>query len=185
VRLQGQYADEETGLSYNRWRYFDGDGRFVSADPVGLAGGTNSRRFGVNPISSADPLGDIDVNQGEFSLYHIVHRETGEVAYVGITNDPTRREREHEGSTRASGDYVFREVESDLKFGQARGYEQADIAHLKTLRTCRRGEDIVPGDGNRQRSYDSARELDPRDLRAQDFRTHRLARARTQPPRSR
>ena len=42
VRFQGQYYDNESGLHYNRFRYYDPDiGRFVSIDPIGLAGGTN------------------------------------------------------------------------------------------------------------------------------------------------
>jgi RHS repeat-associated protein len=40
LRFQGQYYDAETGLHYNRFRYYDPDiGRFVSQDPIGLAGG--------------------------------------------------------------------------------------------------------------------------------------------------
>jgi RHS repeat-associated protein len=40
VRFQGQYLDVETGLHYNRFRYYEpGAGRFVSQDPIGLAGG--------------------------------------------------------------------------------------------------------------------------------------------------
>ena len=47
LRLQGQYADEETGLHYNRWRYYDPDaGRFLSTDPIGLAG--SSVRAGIS-----------------------------------------------------------------------------------------------------------------------------------------
>lgn len=39
-RYQGQYGDEETGLYYNRFRYYDADdGRYVSQDPIRLAGG--------------------------------------------------------------------------------------------------------------------------------------------------
>ncbi|MEJ2613056.1 MAG: RHS repeat-associated core domain-containing protein [Candidatus Thiodiazotropha sp.] len=35
-RFQGQQFDEETGLHYNRFRYYDpGVGRFVSQDPLG------------------------------------------------------------------------------------------------------------------------------------------------------
>ncbi|WP_226858554.1 RHS repeat domain-containing protein [Diaphorobacter aerolatus] len=38
-RFQGQQSDEETGLHYNRFRYYDpGVGRFVSQDPIGLLG---------------------------------------------------------------------------------------------------------------------------------------------------
>ncbi|MCO1454915.1 RHS repeat-associated core domain-containing protein [Burkholderia multivorans] len=39
LRFQGQYFDHETGLHCNRHRYYDpGSGRFVSKDPIGLAG---------------------------------------------------------------------------------------------------------------------------------------------------
>jgi len=37
LRFQGQYFDEETGLHYNRFRYYAPDiGRFISQDPIGL-----------------------------------------------------------------------------------------------------------------------------------------------------
>ncbi|EFM17530.1 RHS protein [Pantoea sp. aB] len=42
LRYQGQYFGAETGLLYNRFRDYDPDaGRFVSQDPIGLAGGVN------------------------------------------------------------------------------------------------------------------------------------------------
>jgi RHS repeat-associated protein len=38
LRLPGQYADEETGLCYNRHRYYDPEtGHFLSPEPLGLA----------------------------------------------------------------------------------------------------------------------------------------------------
>ena len=58
LRFQGQYFDAETGLHYNRFRYYDPDvGRFISQDPIGLAGGTNSFRYAPNPIGWIDPNG--------------------------------------------------------------------------------------------------------------------------------
>ncbi|RWX42975.1 RHS repeat-associated core domain-containing protein, partial [Candidatus Electrothrix aarhusensis] len=58
IRLQGQYADTETGLYYNRYRYFDAEaGQFVSADPLGLAAGSNVYEFAVNAAGWIDPLG--------------------------------------------------------------------------------------------------------------------------------
>jgi RHS repeat-associated protein len=58
LRYQGQYFDAETGLHYNRFRYYDPDaGRFVSHDPIGLAGGVNLYQYAPNPLSWIDPLG--------------------------------------------------------------------------------------------------------------------------------
>ncbi|RYC39743.1 RHS repeat-associated core domain-containing protein [Pectobacterium zantedeschiae] len=58
LRYQGQYFDAETGLHYNRFRYYDPDaGRFVSQDPIGLAGGLNLYQYAPNPIGWVDPLG--------------------------------------------------------------------------------------------------------------------------------
>ncbi|KAB0645094.1 RHS repeat-associated core domain-containing protein, partial [Burkholderia diffusa] len=58
IRFQGQYHDHETGLHYNRHRYYDPNtGRFVSKDPIGLAGGLNSYQYAPNPVQWTDPLG--------------------------------------------------------------------------------------------------------------------------------
>ena len=58
IRFQGQYLDDETGLHYNRHRYYDPvSGRFVSKDPIGLLGGINTHAYAPNPVQWADPLG--------------------------------------------------------------------------------------------------------------------------------
>lgn len=58
VRFHGQYFDAETGLHYNRFRYYSPDvGRFVSNDPIGLLGGENFYAYAPNPIMWVDPLG--------------------------------------------------------------------------------------------------------------------------------
>ncbi len=39
-RFQGQYEDEEIGLYYNRFRYYDPEtGQYTQQDPIGLVGG--------------------------------------------------------------------------------------------------------------------------------------------------
>ncbi len=59
IRCQGQQEDAETGLFYNRHRYFDPIiGAYVSADPIGLRGGVNPYAYGCsNPYFWIDPLG--------------------------------------------------------------------------------------------------------------------------------
>jgi RHS repeat-associated protein len=58
VRFQGQYLDDETGLHYNRFRYYDPDiGRFISIDPIGLLGGANNFQYASNPVGWVDPFG--------------------------------------------------------------------------------------------------------------------------------
>jgi len=58
IRFQGQYFDAETGLHYNRNRYYHPVvGRFITVDPVGLLGGNNNYEYAPNPIAWVDPLG--------------------------------------------------------------------------------------------------------------------------------
>ena len=58
IRFQGQYHDHETGLHYNRYRYYDPQvGRFVSEDPISYAGGLNLYAYAPNPTGWVDPLG--------------------------------------------------------------------------------------------------------------------------------
>lgn len=57
-RFQGQIYDSETGLHYNRFRYYDPDaGRFISHDPIGLLGGKNNFQYVPNPVEWVDPYG--------------------------------------------------------------------------------------------------------------------------------
>lgn len=59
IRFQGQWEDEESGLYYNRYRYYDpAMGRYVTQDPIGLAGGLNTYGYVAgNPVSYTDSLG--------------------------------------------------------------------------------------------------------------------------------
>ena len=58
LRFQGQYYDCESGLHYNRHRYYDPDnGRFISQDPISIAGGENLYVYAPNPVMWVDPLG--------------------------------------------------------------------------------------------------------------------------------
>jgi len=58
LRFQGQYYDVETGLHYNRYRYYDPQvGRFIGKDPIGFAGGLNVYVYAPNPTEWIDPFG--------------------------------------------------------------------------------------------------------------------------------
>ena len=57
--MAGQYFDAETGLHYNYHRYYDPKiGRYLTPDPIGLAGGINPFVYAnLNPINLIDPYG--------------------------------------------------------------------------------------------------------------------------------
>ena len=58
-KYQGQYEDAETGLYYNRFRYYDPNaGSYISQDPIGLAGGNPTLYGYVSDINTyLDVLG--------------------------------------------------------------------------------------------------------------------------------
>jgi len=57
-RWPGQYEDEETGLYYNRFRYYDPEaGRYISQDPIGLVGGLEVYHYPHDPLMGIDPFG--------------------------------------------------------------------------------------------------------------------------------
>ncbi|KRV92302.1 RHS element protein, partial [Escherichia coli] len=50
--------DEESGLYYNRHRYYDPlQGRYITQDPMGLKGGWNLYQYPLNPLQQIDPMG--------------------------------------------------------------------------------------------------------------------------------
>jgi RHS repeat-associated protein len=77
--MQGQYHDEETGLYYNRYRYYDpGPGQFASQDPIGLLGGVNHYQYAPNSASWIDPLG-LNPRYQEFLSRHGVDKAKGKL----------------------------------------------------------------------------------------------------------
>ena len=58
-RLPGQTFDDETGLHYNYYRYYDPNtGRYLRPDPIGLQGGVNLYQYaGSNPVNMIDIWG--------------------------------------------------------------------------------------------------------------------------------
>ena len=83
-KYQGQYEDAETGLYYNRFRYYDPNaGSYISQDPIGLAGG-NPTLYGY--------VKDINILIDIFGLYayYQLKDASGNVVYHGITDRPVQ-----------------------------------------------------------------------------------------------
>jgi RHS repeat-associated protein len=58
LRFPGHYFDEELGLNYNRFRYYDPIlGRYLQSDPIGILGGVNVYAYHPNPLERADVRG--------------------------------------------------------------------------------------------------------------------------------
>jgi RHS repeat-associated protein len=58
LRLPGQLFDEETGLHYNRFRYYSPEAaQFISPDPIGYGRSKNLFRYAPNAIGWTDALG--------------------------------------------------------------------------------------------------------------------------------
>ncbi|EOT1927550.1 TPA: hypothetical protein I8614_005066, partial [Serratia marcescens] len=54
LRYAGQYQDDESGLHYNLFRYYEPEvGRFTTQDPIGL----NLYQYAPNPLMWVDPFG--------------------------------------------------------------------------------------------------------------------------------
>ncbi|EBR9513963.1 RHS repeat protein [Salmonella enterica subsp. enterica serovar Ouagadougou] len=63
IRLPGQQYDEESGLYYNRYRYYNpGQGRYITQDPIGLKGGWNLYQYPLNPVKNIDQPGLNGIN---------------------------------------------------------------------------------------------------------------------------
>ncbi|MDR6546259.1 RHS repeat-associated protein [Chryseobacterium rhizosphaerae] len=104
---QGQYIDEETGLAYNRFRYYDNEsGNYISQDPIGLMSGEPNLYayvknvnsfidiFGWNTIIPSENLKSIDLTDPNWRnlsfdgnqkgiVYILKDADTGEFLKIG------------------------------------------------------------------------------------------------------
>lgn len=71
-RFQGQYEDEETGLYYNRFRYYDNNiGSFISQDPIRLLGGKCLYNYVCNINSQIDIYGLLKKGEQPIQPYEV------------------------------------------------------------------------------------------------------------------
>ena len=93
LRFPGQYYDQETGLHYNYYRYYDpSTGRYITSDPIGLNGGLNTFGYvGNNPIGSVDPKGLVKwtgtVGIGKFKIGTKIGKIPLKIGLLKITLD--------------------------------------------------------------------------------------------------
>jgi RHS repeat-associated protein len=128
LRFQGQYFDVETGLHYNRFRYYDPDiGRFVSQDPIGLTGGNNLYQYAPNPSGWVDPFGlaGAELNAPGYTVYGLYKPGADVPYYVGHTvQDPLVRAGQHGLTGRLGESDILKPLAKDLTYTQAKGNEQ-------------------------------------------------------------
>ncbi|WP_387468463.1 RHS repeat-associated core domain-containing protein, partial [Photorhabdus sp. RM323S] len=93
LRYAGQYFDNETGLHFNTFRYYAPEtGRFITPDPIGLAGGLNLYQYAPNPMTWIDPwgwsfleiVGDAAQTTGKKFQGAEIYKFTGKVKVEGI-----------------------------------------------------------------------------------------------------
>lgn len=66
LRFPGHYHDAETGLHYNRYRYYSPElSRYLQSDPSGIRGGENLYAYTSNPLKFVDVLGLNDCEEDE------------------------------------------------------------------------------------------------------------------------
>jgi len=158
-RYQGQYEDVETGLYYNRFRYYSPEEEsYISQDPIGLHGGILNLYSYVHDTNAwADPFGLVHEATPGYHVYGLYENGSDKPYYVGMTNDMDRRATEHRESgrlDRTGNNTEMRPIARDVTYGEARGIEQANIDHHETTKGMKRGEKISKTNrGNKINSY--------------------------------
>jgi RHS repeat-associated protein len=138
---QGQYVDEETGLAYNRFRYYDNEsGNYISQDPIGLSGG-NPTLYGYVKDSNVwiDELG--------LSTVYLRNKEV----YVG------------KAKTNAAGRYGNKSVATDIftdipNTSVAQGVEQITYERMKKMEAAGSLDPMTNGQrpvdmGNKKKTF--------------------------------
>jgi RHS repeat-associated protein len=135
LRFQGQYYDQETGLHYNTFRFFDPDvGRFTTTDPIGLFGGINLYQYSPNPDGWADPLGlakkppnkNSNSTVGDWILYDVDDPAGGKaktgIGKTGGKNDTMATTGQNRRATASA-----RKVAKDPKFPNAKATQVGGV----------------------------------------------------------
>jgi len=143
IRFLGQWYDEESGLHYNRFRYYDPTaGRYISQDPIGIAGGLNPYAYAPNPLTFADPFGLCplgDLSEDEVRQIQEVVDDAGRP--LEVVGSAARGERRNPGT--------------DLPFGKGEGTRSdidyaiapSSIEYFNEVNAANRLPDVDPHHG--------------------------------------
>ncbi|WP_200927321.1 RHS repeat-associated core domain-containing protein, partial [Methylobacterium sp. Leaf100] len=164
IRFQGQWEDFETGLSYNRFRHYDGlISQYLSSDPIGIDGGTRQYSYVVEPHAWIDPLG---LAPKTWQTYTKPSPDGG-APYVGRTSgccepekNVARRDRNHHMNDKDFGPAEL--DKSSVDRNAVRGREQQLIDHYGRAQSqggssSNSINSIRPGNPNRQKYLDAAK----------------------------
>ncbi|WP_332630928.1 RHS repeat-associated core domain-containing protein [Citrobacter sp. ESBL3] len=169
LRYPGQLYDVESGLYYNRYRYYDPElGQYLSPDPIGLAGGIRPQGYVHNPQEWIDPLGLVgNPETATHITYQGIDSATGK-PYVGYASMQGKQTGEDVLSYRYGGDFSrFDGQAPDVLYegyGQsgknvARGLEQRTFEGLGGLEgTANKQNPVGPGNLNRNNYLNAADE---------------------------
>ncbi|WP_275377682.1 RHS repeat-associated core domain-containing protein [Xenorhabdus bovienii] len=77
-QFAGQWLDQESGLVYNRYRYFSPEASlYLTPDPIGLMGGSNPYSYVHNPTGQIDPLGLNPQDLVRYKIHDTVKPKSG------------------------------------------------------------------------------------------------------------
>ncbi|APS30710.1 PAAR domain-containing protein [Pectobacterium brasiliense] len=119
LAFAGQYRDAESGLCYNRFRYYEpSGGGYISPDPIGIAGGENNYGYVQNPTCWVDPFGLASCRLTYMGRTPGKKTKTGRAVIERMRG---------EGRIRGSGDRMQFKSSTDSKWYRI---QDADMAHL-------------------------------------------------------
>ena len=153
IRFQGQYHDVETGLHYNRFRYYTPeDGCFVHQDPIGLIGGYNFAIYVNAPTLAIDPSGLCAVSPESSGVGSIIKTPYGPALQSTTPEALAARQQVTDGATlyrtgtmgksqAAEAQFWSLENPSSPGYAQRYGIPEENVANADFVETAK----IKPG----------------------------------------
>ncbi|WP_323858894.1 RHS repeat domain-containing protein, partial [Xenorhabdus doucetiae] len=137
-RFCGQYEDEESGLYYNRFRYYNPEtAQYISADPIGLLGGFNPYSYVHNPTNRIDPLGlNAELIATQEKINSILREHLPEIRKIDPNAEIGYRGSAASGISKAHDPSIARPV--NLKSFDVDAFIQSDYLASDTKFTNRR-----------------------------------------------